>query len=153
MPMSTAAHEMVSASGLAKHLGVAASTVRQYVREGRIQAALRTPGGHARFIVEEAQAALANGNGKAAKMDIESGNTPIARRTFVPVPVAGEGEVRVSTHAEEPLSISDDWQLRLAIGALRVGSDDFGDLEPSPVVGIADGARFVLSQDHALTGV
>lgn len=150
--MSTAAHEMVSAAGLAKRLGLAASTVRQYAREGRIPVALRTPGGHGRFIVEDAQAALANGNGKANNAETESGNTPIPRRTFAPVPVSGEGELRFNADVE-PLPISDGWQLRLAVAAVRVGPDDFGDLEPSPVVGVADGARFVLDHEHALAGV
>lgn len=151
--MSTAAHEMVSAAGLAKHLGLAASTVRQYAREGRIPVALRTPGGHGRFIVEEAQAALAKGEGRETEAETEpAGNMPIARRTFAPVPLRGEGELRFNVNTE-PLQISDDWQLRLAVGAVRVGVDDFGDLEPSSVVGIADGARFVLDQDHALAGV
>jgi hypothetical protein len=152
MRMSTTADEMVSAAGLAKHLGLAASTVRQYVREGRIPVALRTPGGHGRFIVEDAQAALATANGKVEKAQPESEDTPIARRTFAPVAVTGEGEVRVSSSAEE-LPISDDWQLRLAVGAIRGGADDFGDLEPSPVIGVASGARFVLDHDHALAGV
>jgi MerR family regulatory protein len=149
--MTTAAHEMVSAAGLAKYLGLAASTVRQYAREGRIPVALRTPGGHGRFIVEDAQAALANDKGKVKAPKMEPGNTPLERRTFTRVPVTGEGEVRVS--AGKSQSISDDWQLRLAVGAIRVGPDDFGDLEPSPVIGVVDGARFVLDHDHVLAGV
>jgi hypothetical protein len=139
---------MVSAAGLAKRLGLAASTVRQYAREGRIPVALRTPGGHGRFIVDEAQAALANGNEAKA----QSANTPLARRSFAPVPTSGEGELRFNAEAE-PLQIADDWQLRLAVGSVRVGADDFGDLEPDPVVGVADGARFVLDHDQALVGV
>jgi hypothetical protein len=149
--MTTAAHGMVSAAGLAKRLGLAASTVRQYAREGRIPVALRTPGGHGRFIVEDAQAALARRNGKVTKAQAEQDNIPIARRTFEPVPITGEGELRLNAGAE-PLQIADDWQLRLAVGAVRVGADDFGDLEPSPVVGVAGGARFVLDHDHALVG-
>lgn len=150
----TTANGMVSASGLAEVLGIAASTVRQYVREGRIPVALKTPGGHARFIIEEVQTALASRNGlKPANAATEAPlaeNTPIPRRMFAPVPLSGEGEVRFSVGDGQPLAIADDWQLRLAVGAVRVGADDFGDLEPSPIVGVADGARFVL--DHALVG-
>jgi hypothetical protein len=148
--MNTAAHGMVSAAGLAQRLGLAASTVRQYAREGRIPVALRTPGGHARFIVEEAQAALANSNG-TRDGGADSANTPIARRTFAPVPLSGDGELRFNAEGE-PLQMAGDWQLRLAVGAVRIGADDFGELEPDPIVGVADGARFILDHDHALVG-
>lgn len=147
--MTGTAHEMVSAAGLAKHLGLAASTIRLYAREGRIPVALRTPGGHGRFIVAEAQAALANGNGKVANGDVDSRNTPVTRRAFAPVPISGEGELRFNTGAEL-LQIANDWQLRLAVGAIRVSADDFGELEPSPVVGVANGARFILDHHQAL---
>jgi hypothetical protein len=140
---------MVSAAGLAKRLGLAASTVRQYAREGRIPIALKTPGGHGRFIVEEVQAALAGHTDRPSKVDATLANKPIARRTFAPVPLSGEGELRFNAEAE-PSTIANDWQLRLAVGAVRVGLDDFGDLEPSPIVGVAGGARFVLDHDHVL---
>jgi hypothetical protein len=150
--ITTTTHEMVSAAVLAKRLGLAASTVRQYVREGRIPVALRTPGGHGRFVVEEAQAALAKSTGNVKKTGGDSKGTSIARRTFAPVALTGEGEVRVKASAQD-LPISEDWQLRLAVGAVSVVADDFGDLEPAPVIGVAGGARFVLDNEHALAGV
>jgi hypothetical protein len=61
---------------------------------------------------------------------------------FTPVPITGKGELRLS-NGPQTLEITEDWQMRLAIGAAGVINDEFGDLEPDPIVGIPAGARFV----------
>jgi hypothetical protein len=143
--MTAIAHELVSAGKLARQLGLATSTVRQYARKGLIPVARTTPGGHGRFVVEEVEAALAKKTEQARPKEAGSQmrNDPITPRSFAPVPITGEGELRLGS-GQQAVEITEDWRMRLAIGAACAIDDEFGDLEPDPVVGVPSGARFIL---------
>jgi len=52
------ADKLLTPRELADELGVAASTVRGYLRTGQIEPAKRTPGGHARYMLADVRRAL-----------------------------------------------------------------------------------------------
>lgn len=142
-----AVRRMVSASAVARELGVADSTVRQYVREGRIPVALKTPGGHSRFILEDVRDAVGvMADQQQEETDMPFENEPIAPRTFVPVGVAEDGDVIVNL-AGPSFEIAEDWQLVFGITAASIATgDDDGAVDP--VVGVRGSGRFAV--EHAL---
>lgn len=130
--------KIVSAAAVAEQLGIAGSTVRQYVREGRIPVALKTPGGHARFDLDDVREALASDNEGGAPV-----NRPLARRQFRPL--VEQGEVRVNL-SEQPFVITEDWQLAFGVAAASITTgDDNNDVDP--VVGVRGSGRFALERE------
>lgn len=131
--------KMVSAAAVAEELGLAGSTVRQYVREGRIPVSLKTPGGHARFDLDDVRVALASGTETHSVA-----NHPIPRRSFRPL--AEHGEVRVNL-SEQPFVIAEDWQLAFGVAAASITTGDHGDDDVDPVVGVRGSGRFALERE------
>lgn len=134
--------KIVSAAAVAEALGIAGSTLRQYVREGRIPVALKTPGGHARFDLDDVREALAS----ETDTQVAGGavNRPLARREFRPL--AEQGEVRVNL-SERPFVIAEDWQLAFGVAAASITTGDHDDNDVDPVVGVRGSGRFALERE------
>jgi DNA-binding transcriptional MerR regulator len=63
--------KLVTSGELARELGVSASAVRSWVRDGLITASVRTPGGHRRYDVDEVRQRLRELADEAAHKDDE----------------------------------------------------------------------------------
>lgn len=75
--------ELLSTHELAQELGVAASTVRYYRSSGRISPTRQTPGGHARWSVDEVRGQLA---------ERQAAITGLTEERFAPLGVNDIGE-------------------------------------------------------------
>ena len=76
--------DLLNTNELAQRLGVAASTVRYYRSSGRIRPARQTPGGHARWSLEQVRRQLAERPARAI--------TGLTEEHFAPLGVSDIGE-------------------------------------------------------------
>jgi hypothetical protein len=76
--------ELLNTHELAQELGVAASTVRYYRSSGRISPTRQTPGGHARWSLEQVRRQLADRRAAAI--------TGLTEERFAPLGVSDIGE-------------------------------------------------------------
>jgi hypothetical protein len=76
--------DLLNTNELAQQLGVAASTVRYYRSSGRISPARQTPGGHARWSLEQVRRQLAERTAAAT--------TGLSEERFAPLGVSDIGD-------------------------------------------------------------